>query len=71
MEEYITFCSRYFDGANTRFYIPPRNDDFGDQVIGLSIGKSTTFTIIPIEWKQAHHYMLFNSKSLDYSRQES
>ncbi|XP_039142864.1 uncharacterized protein LOC120280181 isoform X1 [Dioscorea cayenensis subsp. rotundata] len=66
VEECITFCSRYFEGVDTRFYKTPRNDDFGDPFNGHGIGKSTTFTLNPIEWKQAHRYMLFNSESLDY-----
>ncbi|XP_039134115.1 uncharacterized protein LOC120271498 isoform X3 [Dioscorea cayenensis subsp. rotundata] len=64
-EECITFCSRYFEGINIRFCKLPRNDNFGDPVNGHSIGKSTTFTLDLIEWKQAHRYMLFNSESLD------
>ncbi|KAJ0968040.1 hypothetical protein J5N97_024957 [Dioscorea zingiberensis] len=33
-------------------------------------GKSKTFTLNPIEWKQAHRYMLFNSEALDYYIEE-
>ena len=74
-EECLTFCSRYFEGIETRFNRIRRvndepNTSEGAYVptiypqIGRPVGSASTFTLSPLERLQAHRYLLFNCKEV-------
>ena len=74
-EECLTFCSRYFEGIETRFNRSKRVDDELDTTegaymstiypqIGRPVGSASTFTLSPLERLQAHRYLLFNCKEV-------
>jgi len=53
-DECLTFCSRYLkDDVQTKFNKLPRNLDG-------PIGNGVMATLQPLEWEQAHRYVLFN-----------
>ncbi|GJT83967.1 zinc finger, CCHC-type containing protein, partial [Tanacetum coccineum] len=69
-DECLTFCSRYFEGVETPFNRPPRNDEsiVGKEMYmlnssGRKLGK---LEIIELDWNslnQAHHYVSFLEKN--------
>ncbi|GJY24756.1 transposon, En/Spm-like protein [Tanacetum coccineum] len=70
-DECLTFCSRYFEGVETPFNRPPRNDEsiVGKEMYmlnssGRKLGK---LEIIELDWKslnQAHRYVLLNHRKI-------
>ncbi|XP_071726811.1 uncharacterized protein [Rutidosis leptorrhynchoides] len=76
-EECLNFCSRYFEGVETRFNRPPRNDDniLGKEKYifnsgGRSIGKVEVIELDSNSLSQAHRYVLLNhSKVLPFRDQ--
>lgn len=69
--ECITHCSRYFEGVETRFNQPARNDDTIELtpmpdaplpiILGRLIGKVKNIIFDNQTLMQAHRYVLYNS----------
>lgn len=70
-DECLTFCSRYFDGIETRFNRPRRNDDnHSDKNIyflmsgGKSEGEVEIIELDDLSLAQAHRYVLLQSPKI-------
>ena len=70
--DYITFCSRYFDGVETVFNRPKRNEDtlndddiylFGTS--GRPKRKMSMVEIDELSLQQAHRYILLHVDNID------
>ena len=69
--ECITHCSRYFEGVETRFNRPMRNDDGEviapvlyapiEMIPGRPVGKVDNLIMDDQTLMQAHRYVLYNS----------
>nr|XP_027190383.1 uncharacterized protein LOC113786641 [Cicer arietinum] len=86
MEEFLTFCSTYFEDGNveTRFNRPRRNDDdngicdSSESTIlsnlfptsGKPVGASKIFSIPQLEMIQVHRYVLANCELVDAFREK-
>jgi uncharacterized protein DUF4218 len=71
-QECITFCPRYFDGVETVFNRPKRNEDtpndddiylFG--TAGRPKGKISMVEIDELSLQQAHRYVLLHVDNID------
>lgn len=75
-DECLTFCSRYFEGIETPFNRPPRNDETIDgkemymlNSAGRKLGK---VDILELDYKslaQAHRYVLLNHRKIQPFRE--
>lgn len=70
-EECLTFCSRYFEGIETRFNRPRRNDDNflnTDKYFlmsgGRNAGKVEVVELDDLSLAQAHRYVLLQSPKI-------
>ena len=74
-EECITFCSRYFEGVETVFNRPQRNDDSisNEQMYLFNTGGQPKGQVVMVELdelslKQAHRYVLLYVHKMDFYR---
>lgn len=75
-DECLTFCSRYFEGVETPFNRPPRNDETidGKEMYMLNSGgrKLGKVDILELDYKslaQAHRYVLLNHSKIQPFRE--
>lgn len=70
-DECLTFCSRYFEGVETPFNRPPRNDEtiVGKEMYmlnssGRKLGKLEIIELDSKSLNQAHRYVLLNHRKI-------
>ncbi|GKA14187.1 putative transposase-associated domain-containing protein [Tanacetum coccineum] len=70
-DECLTFCSRYFEGVETPFNRPPRNDEtiYGKEMYmlnsgGRKLGKVDILELDYTSLAQAHRYVLLNHSKI-------
>ena len=74
-QECITFCSRYFEGVETVFSRPQRNDDsipneemYLFETGGRPKGQVVMVELDELSLKQAHRYVLLHVHKMDFYR---
>lgn len=75
-DECLTFCSRYFEGVETPFNRPPRNDEriVGKEMYmlnsnGRKLGKLEIIELDSKSLNQAHRYVLLNHRKIQPFRE--